>query len=279
MKPNLSWSQNFIEVSKEMPIELSLMVNAIQKNDPNAYAKIIEDIKSIDKSARLMTKEDILLIAKTEIYKSLLRSTGPVIKSPVNGTSLDLIQKSIQKATDPFLKWFLLALLKDTKSLINTPTYSEFLLQKNNDLKVDKIEHKKLEKKGELLQQWITKLNPNSEDYPMIITQELNKKIYECLKNIASSFQMLFIQLDPSLAAAEDSSTLKYFTLSQKAVAPTANKQNTPAAEKTVEEILAPVTNDAPLDLPKPSSEEWIEQIPSSNLPKPSNDADWLQDF
>ncbi len=283
LNPSLGFAKKYIEVSKEMPIELNLMVQAIQQQDSDAYSKIYSDIESIDRSAQLMSKEDILLIAKTEIYKSLLKSTGPVIKSPINGTSVDLIEKSIRKSSDPFLKWFLAALLKDTKTLISDPLYTEFLLQKNNDLKIEKIEHKRLEKKGELLQQWVSKLNPESEDFPMIIREELKKKIFESIRNIASSYKLLFIQINPAIIPLSESKELKYFTVLDREVPTTVNKQNPPTTDKTVEQILSPVINDAPVDLPLPSDENWLENLPESkpnkNLPKPSNDADWLQDF
>jgi len=49
---------------------------------------------------------------------------------------------------------------------------------------------------------------------------------------------------------------------------------------KSVEDILAPLTTETvePVaeKLPNPVKDDWT---PDSNLPKPSNDAEWLEDF
>ncbi len=117
----------------------------------------------------------------------------------------------------------------------------------------------------------------------MIIREELKKKIFESIRNIASSYKLLFIQINPAIIPLSESKELKYFTVLDREVPTTVNKQNPPTTDKTVEQILSPVINDAPVDLPLPSDENWLENLPESkpnkNLPKPSNDADWLQDF
>jgi hypothetical protein len=75
---------------------------------------------------------------------------------------------------------------------------------------------------------------------------------------------------------------LKFFSL--KEVKPVAQKPV--KKEKTVDDILAPITDEGKNEedaLPEPSKEDWLndDNAPTNlkNLPKPSNDADWLQDF
>ena len=79
----------------------------------------------------------------------------------------------------------------------------------------------------------------------------------------------------------KSSNELKFFSIqsidSTKQESPLANDQ------KSVDDILAPITDIAPVVLPKPTQENWVEEenAPSTlkNLPKPNNNADWLEDF
>lgn len=277
-------TQEMISGSKEMPLEINLLIDNLQSNNPDILKTILPDLLKIDRYARSMNKEDIFLVGKIEVYKTLLKNYDAAIKQPIDGTSLTTLKTALAKTNDNFTKWFLQALLKDSEDLMSNKLYKEFLLQKNNGIKVDKVEYRKLEKKGELLQYWISKINPNSQDFPDTLKNDLTPKMLETLKNISRSFELMAKEssLSPLAPELKDESELKFFTVKNIAVTPV---KASPTADnsKSVEEILAPVTDSSPQDLPMPSQEDWLEDENTppalQNLPKPSNDADWLEDF
>lgn len=276
-----TYAQKTVVGTKDMPLELNLLLENYQSQSPDNFTKVLPIVMNIDLYARTMSKEDIFLIGKIEVYKTLLKNYDAPIKQAVDGATLTLLRNALTKTGDNFTKWFIQALLKDSQDLINSPIYKEFLLQKNSNTKIEKVEYRKLEKKGELLQYWISKINPESPDFPETLRSDLAPKLLETLKNIQSSFY--FIAKESSLlpieAALKNESELKFFTV--KDVIPMA----APIKEqpKSVEDILAPITDKDTLPLPQPSQENWLddENAPPAlqNLPKPSNDADWLQDF
>lgn len=278
-----SYAQKTATGTKEMPLEINLLLENLQNNNPDILPKILPDLLNIDRYARSMTKEDIFLIGKIEVYKTLLKNYDDPIKQPVDGTSLATLRNALPKAKDNFTRWFIQALLKDCLDLMGNKLYKEFLLQKNNGLKIEKVEYRKLEKKGELLQYWISKINPDAQDFPENLKTDLTPKMLETLKNISRSFELIAKEgtLTPLSAALKDESELKFFAIKDIAVAKTPEVQA--PESKSVEDILAPITDLKPQDLPKPTEENWLEDenAPASlqNLPKPSNDAEWLEDF
>ena len=87
--------------------------------------------------------------------------------------------------------------------------------------------------------------------------------------------------MTPMAQSLKSEDELKFFSV-QNAV-PVKTEKPVATGQKSVEDILAPITDTAPLDLPKPTQENWLEEENAppalQNLPKPNNDADWLQDF
>lgn len=284
MSSTLTHAKNTIFGTKELPLEINLIVESIQKYDPVNYAKILPVIKDIDLYARSISKEDIFMIGKVEVYKTLLKNYGEVNKTPIDGISLIKLRSAIAKSNDNFVTWFLNALLKDSMDLVANPSYKEFLLQRNNNIKVEKIEYRKLEKKAELLQFWISKVSPDAQDFPADLTNALAPKMIDALINIKNGFYLMAHEssMTPTSIKEIKESDLKFFAIRDAAVAPS-KAPSEPQQQKSVEDILAPVLGTQPSDLPKPTQENWLddENTPASlqNLPKPSNDADWLQDF
>lgn len=270
-----------IQGSKELPLELNLLVQTLQDSSLSK-----EDIKNtilkIDSYARLLTKEDIFLFGKIEIYKTLLKSKEFHSKATINEDSLATIKSALKKARDPFTKWFLLALLHDCDYLISSSIYKDYILQKNNG-RLEKLEYKKIDKKIQLLYRWISKLTPDSSDFESVLKAELSPVLYEALKNIEQSyFLMAFTLTGSKLAVINDPKDLKLFHIKKPKPQPSVKLKE----EKSVDEILAPITDSnpqTPISLPEPSNENWLndENAPANlkNLPKPSDDADWLQDI
>lgn len=282
--PN-AYAQKTISGSKELPLEMNLLVESLQNSSAENFDKIQPLIMNIDLYARSLSKEDIFLLGKIEVYKTLLKNYATPIKAPVDGLTVSTLRSAIAKTDDNFTKWFLQALLKDSIDLTGSPVYKEFLLQKNSNAKIEKVEYRKMEKKAELIQFWVSKLSSSTNDIPDTFKNELNSKMMDALKNIQNSFYLMAKEATIGTIASplKNDNELKFFSI--KEAAPVKAKAPEAAGQKSVEDILAPITGSdiSPQDLPKPTNENWLEEenAPPSmqNLPKPTLDADWLQDF
>lgn len=277
-----------IHGSKELPLELNLMLETMQDIGGDKQPSVLNDstlntIMHIDSYARVLSKEDIFLVGKIEIYKTLLKSNTNSPKAVIDGNSIAILKSSLKVATDPFVIWFLKALLHDCESLLASPIFKDYLLQKNAG-RLERLESRKMDKKVQLLYRWISKINPNSVDFQEILKVELNPVMLESLNNIEQSFFLIasstnFQEMPPIITNTNE---LKFFSIKElkKKTAKIEKK------EKSVDDILAPITDEGriqPTNLPEPSPEDWLndENAPTNlkNLPKPSDDADWLQDF
>ena len=275
-----SYAQKSLSGSKELPLEINLLLTSLQLQDKDNFEKILPLVMNIDQYARSMSKEDIFLIGKVEVYKTLLKNYATANKTPVDGITVSKLRNAINKSKDSFVKWFLQALLKDSLDLINHTVYKEFLLQKDSNVKVEKIEYRKLQKKAELIQFWISKINPENQN---AIINELAPKMLVALKNIQNSFYLMSKEasMSPMTQPLKNQDELKFFRT--KVIAPLKKGPPLSNEQKSVEDILAPITDITPQDLPKPTQENWAEEENApptlQNLPKPNNNADWLQAF
>lgn len=271
--------------SKELPLELNLLLESYQSNNDLEVLTtktLMPIVQNIDHFARFISADHIFMIAKIEIYKTLLKTTAISPKAFINGDSLLTLQAAIKKASSPFTLWFLRALLRDSQNLLSSSLYKEYLLQKNNG-NLEKREYKKIDKKVQLLYRWILKINTSSMDSLDNLENELRILSLECLKSIEQSFYLMAQSSSNAniLATNKTKEELKFFSLKEIKKDKKVIKQS-----KSVDEILAPLTGaqqeNSP-SLPEPSPEDWTqeENTPQNlkNLPKPSNDADWLQDF
>lgn len=268
--------------SKELPLELNLLIESLQR-ETSLSDKTIDSLLHIDSYAGALNKEDIFLIGKIEIYKTLLKSNISYQKATLDGNTLKTLRAAVKNSTDPFLIWFLKALLHDAESIMATPVFKEYLLQKNNG-RLEQLSLRKIDKKVQLIYRWISKINPDSADFEQILKTELMPVMLETVENIEQSFFLMASGTSFGALPKIHSSTseLKFFALKKVPTAAAKPEKK----EKTVDDILAPITDSdkAPtLSLPEPSKEDWLEDenAPTNlkNLPKPSDDADWLQDF
>lgn len=274
LNPRLALAEKVLLGTNELPLELNLIVEYFQNQGQDNYKKILPLILEIDRLARSLKKEDAFIIGKIEIYKSLLKSDGKSTHSPINKVTQEKLKDAQKKTNDKFISWFLQALIKDSQDLLENPLYAEFLLQNTNS--VGKNNYSRLAKKANLLQTWISKINPDDESFPENLKNEFLKKILNALNNIKNNYSLMIsqTQVPPPLLPLKDETELKFFTIRE------LPKVKTPShEEKSVEEILAPITD----RLPAPSEENWLQEENTppelKDLPKPANDADWLQDF
>lgn len=283
------YSENLkIQGSKELPLELNLLVESIDNAISEGTASIsqesfIDKIMHIDGYARALNKEDIFLIGKIEIYKTLLKVNRSNPKAKIDGYSVNVLKEAIRISTDPFIKWFLQALLRDCDSLLGSTLFKEYILQKNNG-KLERLELKKIDKKVQLIYRWVSKINPDVEDFQNLFRSEVFPFMIDSLENIKQSFLLMASNssFEPLPKLPASIAELKFFSIKplKKKAAKVEKK------EKSVEDILAPINGEDHTKqpaLPEPSKEDWLkdDNSPTSlkNLPKPKDDADWLEDF
>lgn len=282
--PNIAWSEKVISGSKALPKEFNLLLENLHFYSPEAIEKIRPQLFSIDYNARYFSSEDILLLTKIEIYKTFLKSYETPSKIPVDGKSIEVIKMAISKSQDNFMTWFLNALLKDSQDLINNPSYKEFLLQKDVNVKIQKVDYRKAQKKAELLQAWILKIYPNTDDFPDNFKARLAPKLLESIANIEKSLSFIVRESYFGIKTTEPKldSDLKFISFKDSIPQiKTGKKPDGSIGEsKSVEDILAPVIGSPLENLPAPVPDSWIlEPEAEPSLPKPTNDAGWLEDF
>lgn len=277
-----------IQGSKELPLEFNLLIESIdnaisEKAAPISKESFMDSIMRVDSYARVLSKEDIFIIGKIEIYKTLLKVNRSNPKATVDGNSINVLKAAIKKSTDPFIKWFLQALLQDCDGLIGTTLFKEYILQKNNG-KLERLELKKIDKKVQLIYRWVSQISPDAEDFQNLIRSELLPLMIDSLENIKQSFYLMAANanFEPVPNLLTSTAELKFF--SRKPLKKQAVKAE--KREKSVEDILSPITDEGKSmqpALPEPSKEDWLrdDNSPSSlkNLPKPKDNADWLEDF
>lgn len=273
--------------TQELPLELNLILDYLQSPQGEHIelkSEALDSIYHIDTYARVLNKEDIFLIAKIEIYKSLLKINSSFPRATIDGETLKILKQSIKTSREPFVTWFLKALLKDTENLLESTLFKEYLLQKNNG-RLEQTNLKKIDKKVQIIYRWVSKINLSSSDAMGGLKAELGPLMLESLKNIEESFFILaknteFGDLPPLVTKMSD---LKFFEVKKEVKKALKEARKEKSIDDILEPITAPEKGTPTLELPEPSNEDWIkeESTPSNlkNLPKPSDDADWLQDF
>ncbi len=265
--------------TKNIPIELNLLLDNLYGQVSNE--KILPILLNIDSYSRVLSKEDIFLIGKIEIYKSLLKSNTKIAKANIDSQSTNFLRGALQKSKDPFVTWFLKALLEDCQSLTSNPLFKVRNLQ-SDFTPQDKIKIKKIDKKIQLLYRWISVINPNSPDFEAILKTELLAAELDALNSIEHSFYLLAssTNFESFQGLNKNPKEMKLFSLKEiKAPTQTAKKA------KSVEDILSPVLGDpaGSDDLPRPSDENWLgeDDAPTNlkNLPKASEEIDVIDDI
>lgn len=273
-----------ISGSADFPLELNLTLEAINEYIPEYYRRNADALLDLDVNAQLIKKEDVFLIGKIEVYKALLKNNTTPLKGIIDINSINKLNKIATKTKEPFFKWILSALINDINELINSKQYKEFLLIRNSD-NIQVNNYRRIEKKIELLQYWISIITPDSEENDIQIKKILAEKILNILKNVSSSFA--FIVRESQIKLTQVNREHKYIKIEEK------QKKNsnieksikpTNIEEKSVEAILEPIISpNLNENLPKPSDENWVEDENApehlKNLPKPINDTEWLEDF
>lgn len=277
--------------TKDVPIELNLLLKSYQGRELSKEENdnLSKKLKNIDRLFQSVTKEEIFFTVKSEIYKTVLKF-GSANKQYFDLEDAKNLQKMIKKSKDPFIHWLLTALDVDADNLINGAYYKDYLLQRSSGRYLTN-ETKKIAKKMQLVSRIFFQFNNEDPDS----TKTDLYPIYEqCLNNIEES---LFILASESkfekIKVVKEEDAMLFFKL-EDVKAPVIDKGQ---KDKSVEDILdgdlenlnnsldsaAPKKTIVPKPVSKDSGEDWdLEEsspIDVKKLPKPTNDADWLQDI
>ena len=265
--------------TKNLPIEFNLMLDNLYGQISNE--KILPIILNIDSYSRVLSKEDIFLLGKIEIYKSLLKNNTKFAKANIDSQATNFLRLALQKSKDPFVTWFLKALIEDCQALVSNPLFKIRNLQSNFNPQ-ERAKIKKIDKKIQLLYRWISVINPNSPDFEGILKTELLAAELDALNSIEHSFYLLAssTNFETFNGLNKNPKDMKLFSLKEiKAPIQTEKKA------KSVEDILSPVLGEpqGPEDLPQPTNENWLteDDAPSNlkNLPKASEEIDVIDDI
>ena len=251
-----------LQGTKNIPIELGLVLAGLQSS-PMEDAEL-NDLKAqmnrIEIYSKKLTQEEIFFIAKSVFYKSFLSIQNQGPKFYYDEKNLKNLSEALNNTSDDFLKWLFMSLAKDVALLSKSPYYKDF--EAAHALgKVDKVELKKIEKRVQLISWWIVKINPENpeqilkETTPLL--QDILNKIemdYYLLSTLAKPTPINPIGIEPK---TEDNPT--FFTIVE-----AGKKAPPPAHDKTVQDIIDSVI---------------LPTIGPNDLPKPTNEPDWLQDI
>jgi hypothetical protein len=285
----LNGSNKYIGGSKEIPSELNLLLESFQREELEAesFQKLLKHAHAIDSLAKMVTKEELFFITKTEIYKTFLKNVSST-KVLIDGADAKLFLQASKKATDPFIKWLLQALATDADNVINSSFYKDFTAEKSVGL-VKSENAKRIQRSLQLLSRFYVLINI---EHPNMMKSDLFNSYDESLTNVEAALFLVaseshFEKLEPISKIDEP---FKFFTLKNRP-----KKKDRPVPKntsKSVEDIIDDVpetleeeaeTLPSSINLPKPSSEDWTKEdsspIDIKKLPKPADDADWLQDF
>lgn len=283
VKPVTIVEKRKLEGGKDFPIELNLLINSYQLMAPERFERLLTETLLLDRYARTISKEDLFLIGKIEIYRTFLMNASAT-RAPLDGVGLKVLRDSLAKTTDPFIKWFLNSLIQDAVALLDLPLFKEYLLQQSSPT-IDINKYRRVLKKSQLIQNWVQKLNPEALDFADTLKTLMLPKMEEALKNVNTSLYWLAAQnlKAPMAEPVKNEQELKFFTIKVEGPKEPVKPAIEAPKEKSVEEIIAPVLGPNSEDLPLPSSENWLEDENTppglQNLPKPASDADWLQDI
>ena len=99
-----AYAQKVVSGSKELPLEINLLLDSVQSSGTESFEKILPLVMNIDLYARSMSKEDIFLIGKIEVYKTLLKNDATANKTPIDGVTVAKLRTAINKSKDNFVK-------------------------------------------------------------------------------------------------------------------------------------------------------------------------------
>ncbi len=278
-------ADEIITPNKEFPLEIRLIYQSLQTS--NLSKEDVDKLKSIslflDQVYTRISREDFYFVSKSEIYKTIIKfpASSNFFITPED---LPLFEKKLDSITDPFIFWIVKSTISDLKTVFSSRHYKEYLIQRLSG-KFSSNETKRISKKIAFLNKLASFFNVNIPDN---LKDDLTSLQFESLHNLSAAlFTLSLGTASNAFLNNLDNYQFKYFSFGPP---PAKNTEDTTTKKRSVEDIIdSPSTldedeikNAVKITLPKPSNEVWIEENTPFNLeklPKPTNDADWLQDI
>lgn len=277
-----------IEPTNQFPLEIHLIFKSIQlQNLSNPqYLRLQKRAYILDALASSLLKEELYFIIKSEVYKAIIKYPPPT-KSTFEADDLKNLKKFAENNKDPFFHWMFTALYVDAENLFSSQNYKTYLIQKKAG-KIISPEASRVAKKLQLIARFYSKININD---PLQSNTEFKELLDQILDNLEEALFLVaseskFDKPKPVLKIGDPYNFFAFKKIDQE------QKVNNKKS-KTVEDIIdqtpsdiedQTISSESPLgNLPKPSNEDWLKDdnspIDIKKLPKPTNDADWLQDI
>ena len=254
---------SYLPIETKTPQEFHYIINALQSDQLYSHhkEKINTLIIQIDRTFSSLNNNDINLIIKSEIFRTLLKfppSNKRSFRSLNPNMANDLYNLS-KKITSPFLSWLALSIHTDLKLLFRSPRFPSFK-------KSIEIPNQKWDKKMALMKKKFSLLLPWHDYLVNTPEKQLIKNIYplllKCLQEIHFK-SSLYSSLVPTQPPSQGK--MQYF----KKILPTKEKN-------PIDSLLNPIIKHSKdVSLPEPV-DDWIPEKDSytQKLPLPTND--WL---
>lgn len=253
----------WVTQKNKLPSEFAYLLEALQKTEFTANEKrsLSSTLKELDAEFALMTKEEIFLVIKGEIYKSLLTYYRGSSDLSLEIGQRELLTKAIQEKgpkLNAFALWLMIAIKTDVDMLVGHPNFSKIKLGANNK---DLL---RLKKKMTVIAPWVQNFLSMEVDE---FHNELRPVLWDTFSRIENSAR-LFVLMGRIDKKKNPDAKLAFFVLKD-----VGSKDVFPELENWLRrEALK--KEEAKEDL----SKEWKPQDPTYVAPKvlPKPIDDWL---
>jgi hypothetical protein len=259
-----------IQGTKNLPIEISVALDGLQPSPlaQEDFNTLKDQVTRLEELCAKLTKEEIFFIAKVEFYKAFLTAPSLTKKNYFDETVILNLTKAAAKTNDTFLEWFLNALIQDANSLTKLPLYREYIAARTLG-KIEKNDLKKIDRKVQIISSWMQQIPPENPEAVLKITGPLLRDILNRIE--LNFFLMATLSKTPAAVVATKNTSLTYFSIGVAAK----KEPKIVTQQKSVEEIIDSVDGPAiqSISLPKPSSEDWLENNDDSPRLKGQSEA------
>lgn len=271
---NVFADEIWIGNKNKIPAEFNYLLESLQKVEftPAEKNSLSSTLKELDAEFTLMTKEEIYLIVKGEIYKTILTYHKGTSEAPLEEGHMESLQKTLKEKgpkLNAFALWLMIALKSDVEVLLNHPNLGQLkLINKNKDLL-------RLKKKMNLIAPWVQKfLSMEIDEFH----NELRPIMWDIFRRIENDAR-LFVLLGRFEKSKNNSGSLGFFSLQETSKADffpeldswlrrqTVSKDENKSNDWLPKDIRKDPNYIAPAVLPKPI-DDWIDSSEWTGIEK-----------
>lgn len=249
----------------KIPSEFNYLLESLQKTEftPAEKRSLSSTLKELDAEFTLMTKEEIFLIIKGEIYKTVLTYHKGSHETPLEEGQLEQLKKALLEKgpkLNAFALWLMIALKSDVEVLLNHPKISPLKVGAKDK------EQLRLKKKMSLITPWVQKFLSMEVDE---FHNELRPIIWDIFNRIENSAR-LFVLVGRFEKSKDNEGKLSFFSLKDASTSETFPELDNWLRRQNSEKV----------DKEENKSDEWQPKdalknpnyVPPKVLPKPVDD-------